>query len=203
MANLPFKVFFLRASTVLSFRPKFKIVSIIPGIEILAPDLTDTSNGFLRSPNFFLVFFSIFFNSASISLITFVGKLNESNGYDIYKDAVTKILNEFNDWKAYSIVDESRTRPIINHNNHVELGFLKHKKVLQFLNKSEIAVVPSRWEEPFGRTALESSSRGCETIISNRGGLTETTNNSIILKKILIFLNTFSIVKLILQLREI
>ena len=30
----------------------------MPGIEILAPDLTDTSNGFLRSPNFFLVFFS-------------------------------------------------------------------------------------------------------------------------------------------------
>ena len=33
----------------------------MPGIEILAPDLTDTSNGFLRSPNFFLVFLSIFF----------------------------------------------------------------------------------------------------------------------------------------------
>jgi glycosyltransferase involved in cell wall biosynthesis len=114
--------------------------------------------------------------------ITFVGKLNESKGYDIYKDAVTKILNEFNDWKAYSIGDESRTRPIINHNNHVELGFLKHKKVLQFLNKSEIAVVPSRWEEPFGRTALESSSRACATIISNRGGLPETTDHCIILK---------------------
>ena len=116
--------------------------------------------------------------------ITFVGKLNESKGYDIYKDAVTKILNEFNDWKAYSIGDESRTRPIINHNNHVELGFLKHKKVLQFLNKSEIAVVPSRWEEPFGRTALESSSRACATIISNRGGLPETTDHCIILKKL-------------------
>jgi glycosyltransferase involved in cell wall biosynthesis len=116
--------------------------------------------------------------------ITFVGKLNESKGYDIYKDAVTKILNEFNDWKAYSIGDESRTRPIINHNNHIELGFLKHKKVLQFLNKSEIAVVPSRWEEPFGRTALESSSRACATIISNRGGLPETTDHCIILKKL-------------------
>ena len=33
-------------------------------------------------------------------------------------------------------------------------------------------------------TALESSSRGCATIISNRGGLPETTDNSIILKKL-------------------
>ena len=116
--------------------------------------------------------------------ITFVGKLNESKGYDIYRDAVTKILNEFDDWKAFSIGDESRNRPIISHKNHEELGFLKHKEVLHFLNTSEIAVVPSRWEEPFGRTALESSSRACATIISNRGGLPETTDHRIILKKL-------------------
>jgi len=116
--------------------------------------------------------------------ITFVGKLNISKGYDIYKDAITKILDEYQDWKAYSIGDEDRKRPIINHHNHQELGFLKHKEVLNFLNKSEIAVVPSRWEEPFGRTALESSSRACATIISNRGGLPETTDHCIILKKI-------------------
>ena len=116
--------------------------------------------------------------------IIFVGKLNESKGYDIYKDAILKILDEFDEWKAYSIGDEDRKRPIINHKNHIEMGFLEHKDVLKVLSKSEIAVVPSKWEEPFGRTALESSSRGCATIISNRGGLTETTNNSIILKKL-------------------
>ena len=116
--------------------------------------------------------------------ITFVGKLNESKGYDIYKDAITKILNEFKDWSAYSIGDEKRKRPIINHKRHHELGFLKHKEVLSFLSKSEIAVVPSRWEEPFGRTALESSSRACATIISNKGGLPETTDHCIILKRL-------------------
>ncbi len=116
--------------------------------------------------------------------ITFVGKLNTSKGYDIYRDAIIKILDEFNDWKAYSIGDENRSRPIINHSNHKELGFLNHKKVLNFLSTSEIAVVPSRWEEPFGRTALESSSRACATIISNRGGLPETTDDCVILKKI-------------------
>jgi len=116
--------------------------------------------------------------------IIFVGKLNVSKGYDIYKDAIIRILNEFDDWKAFSIGDESRDRPNIVHKNHFELGYLKHKKVLHFLNKSEIAVVPSRWDEPFGRTALESSSRACATIISNRGGLPETTDHCIILKKL-------------------
>ncbi len=116
--------------------------------------------------------------------ITFVGKLNTSKGYDIYKDAITKILDEFKDWKAYSIGDEDRKRPFIDHKNHQELGFLKHREVLNFLNRSEIAVVPSRWEEPFGRTALESSSRACATIISNRGGLPETTDHCIVLRKL-------------------
>ncbi len=116
--------------------------------------------------------------------IIFVGKLNKSKGYDVFKNAILKILDEFTDWKAYSIGDESRDRPIIKHNNHTELGFLRHKDVLNILNTSEIAVVPSRWEEPFGRTALESSSRACATIISNRGGLPETTEHRVILKKL-------------------
>ena len=116
--------------------------------------------------------------------IVFVGKLNPSKGYDIYRDAITKILNEFKGWKAFSIGDESRNKPTIKHKNHLELGYLKHKIVLNFLKGSEIAVVPSRWEEPFGRTALEASSRGCATIISNRGGLKETTDNCIILESI-------------------
>ena len=116
--------------------------------------------------------------------ITFVGKLNTSKGYDLYKESIVKILDEFEDWKAYSIGDEDRERPIIEHKNHYELGFLKHKEVLKFLNKSEIAVVPSRWEEPFGRTALESSSRACATIISNRGGLPETTDHCVVLKNL-------------------
>ena len=111
--------------------------------------------------------------------IVFVGKLNKSKGYDIYKEAIIKILNEFQNWQAFSIGDEKRDKPLISHPNHVELGYLRHNVVLKFLAKSEIAVVPSRWEEPFGRTALESSSRACATIISNRGGLPETTDHRI------------------------
>ena len=117
-------------------------------------------------------------------LITYVGKLNHSKGYDIFSDAIVKILDEFPQWKALSIGDEERRSIYIKHANHEELGFLSHKKTMDIFNRSEIAVVPSRWEEPFGRTALESSSRGCATIISNRGGLKETTNHAIVLHKL-------------------
>ena len=116
--------------------------------------------------------------------IIFVGRLNYSKGYDIFRDAIMKILNNFPKWKAYSLGDEKRRKIYINHQNHEELGFVNHKKTLNILNRSEIAVVPSRWEEPFGRTSLEATSRGCATIISNRGGLKETNDFAIVLKNL-------------------
>ncbi len=116
--------------------------------------------------------------------IIYVGRLNYSKGYDIFKDAIIKILNKYPDWNAFSIGDEDRRSIYINHKQHKELGFINHKKTLNIMNTSEIAVVPSRWEEPFGRTSLEASSRGCATIISDRGGLKETTDSAVILKNL-------------------
>ena len=116
--------------------------------------------------------------------ITFVGRLNHSKGYDIFQKSIQKILDEFPDWKSLSVGNEERRSVYIDHNQHKELGFLNHKKTLDILGKSEIAVVPSRWEEPFGRTALEATSNGCATIISNKGGLIETTDQAIILNKL-------------------
>ena len=118
------------------------------------------------------------------NFIIFVGRLNYSKGYDIFKDAIIKILNNYPKWKAYSLGDEDRRKIYINHPRHTELGFLNHKKTLNMLNRSEIAVVPSRWDEPFGRTSLEAASRGCATIISDKGGLKETTDYAIILKNL-------------------
>ena len=114
-----------------------------------------------------------------LKLITFVGKLNHSKGYDIFKDALLEILDKFPEWQSLSVGDESRRDIYINHKQHKELGFLSHEKTLSILDKSEIAVVPSRWEEPFGRVSLEAAGCGCATITSNTGGLSETTNHSI------------------------
>ncbi len=116
--------------------------------------------------------------------IIFVGKLNKSKGYDLYCKSMFNILDLNKDWKAYSIGEEKRFQEFSTHKNHKNLGQITHKKVLDYLSKSEIAIIPSRWEEPFGRTALEASSRGCATIISNTGGLSETTDHAIKLKKL-------------------
>ena len=55
---------------------------------------------------------------------------------------------------------------------------------MNIYKKTSIAVVCSRWEEPFGRTSLEAASNGCAVVISNRGGLPETITDGVILKNL-------------------
>jgi glycosyltransferase involved in cell wall biosynthesis len=118
------------------------------------------------------------------NLIIFVGKLNRSKGYKLFGEAIQKILKEFKNWSSVVIGDEPREKYNFEHKNLKLTGWLNHNDTLKFYEKSKIAVSPSLWEEPFGRTSMEAGSRGCATIISNRGGITETNLNSIILEKL-------------------
>lgn len=117
-------------------------------------------------------------------IITFVGKLNKSKGYDLFGTSIIKILDEFNEWNALILGDEPRERIIFQHSRLKNLGYQPHDKVLNILKKSSISISCARWDEPFGRSSLEASSRGCAVIISNRGGLPETITDGIILKKL-------------------
>ena len=118
------------------------------------------------------------------NLITFVGKLNRSKGYDLFGKAIVQILNKYKNWNSIVVGDEPRDKIDFNHKNLFKLGFKKHNEVLNIYKKSSIAVVCSRWDEPFGRTSLEAASNGCAVIISNRGGLPETVTDGVVLKKL-------------------
>lgn len=117
-------------------------------------------------------------------LISFIGKLNTAKGYDIFTKSIIDILNKHKDWKAVVIGDEKRENISFKHKNVNVLGFKSNKFILNFLKKVSISIVPSKWDEPFGRTSLEAASRGSAVIISDKGGLPETSKAAIILKKV-------------------
>ena len=124
------------------------------------------------------------FNPKKKKQIIFTGKLNSSKGYDLFGKAIIKVLNKYKDWSAIVAGNEPREKYNFKHSRLMIFPWLPHEKILKFYNESSISVVPSRWEEPFGRTAMESAAYGCATITSNRGGLIETFNNKLILKKL-------------------
>ena len=63
--------------------------------------------------------------------ITFVGKLNKAKGYDIFGNAIIKILNKHKDWNANVIGDEQRDKIYFKHKNLINHGFQPHFEVLQ------------------------------------------------------------------------
>ena len=77
-------------------------------------------------------------------LIIFCGKLNSSKGYDIFGNAITKILDKFKDWKAVAIGNEPREKYNFSHKNYEVLDWMQHKKILMYYSKASISVVPSR-----------------------------------------------------------
>ena len=117
-------------------------------------------------------------------IISFVGKLNSAKGYDIFGEAIIKILNKHKEWSAIVIGNEPRQKLFYEHERLKNIGFKDNKYVLRKLKQVSISIIPSRWDEPFGRSSLEAASRGCAIIRSDKGGLNETTNDSIVLKKL-------------------
>ena len=151
--------------------------------------LEGLENKFVNSNKLIIVYQSAKKSNYSIlkkkkKWITFVGKLNRAKGYDVFVNAIKKILDKYPDWMAKVIGDEKREKILLSHKNAHLLGFRKHEEVLNIFKNSSIAVACSRWEEPFGRTSLEASANGCAVVITNKGGLPETVTNAKIIKNL-------------------
>jgi glycosyltransferase involved in cell wall biosynthesis len=126
-------------------------------------------------------------------IISFIGKLNRAKGYDVFGSSIIKILNKYKDWKAIVIGDEPREKISFQHKRLINYGYKDHKFILKKLEYTSISVICSRWNEPLGRASLEACSRGSVPIITNRGGLPETSKSALIINN----LNTKNLYKAI------
>ena len=113
--------------------------------------------------------------------IIFSGKLNKSKGYNIFGETIIKILKKYPEWNAVVYGNEERETFNFNHPRLKINNWVDHNKLLKIYEQASISVVNPTWDEPFGRTALESASRGCAVITSKSGGLSETFNNNLVL----------------------
>ncbi len=87
-------------------------------------------------------------------LISFVGKLNRAKGYDLFGDAIIKILNRYPQWKSIVIGDEPREKINFHHKNLMILGFASHENVLKKLKDVSISVVCSSGRSPLEEQVL-------------------------------------------------
>ena len=123
-------------------------------------------------------------------LILFTGRIVENKGPDVFIAACDTALKQLPGWRAEMIGGdrfgpnspqtpyflarqaEARQAGITFH------GPRPHADVLAAMNRAAIAVVPSRWAEPFGLTALEAMATGAALITTGQGGLREVAHDA-------------------------
>ncbi|WP_431065149.1 glycosyltransferase family 4 protein [Methylotuvimicrobium sp.] len=124
------------------------------------------------------------------NLILYAGRIVEEKGALEFAEASALVLPDYPDWKAVMIGSQrhGQTGRLSEFEARVQeclrplgpqaefLGHRPYAEVLQFFQHAAIVAVPSKWNEPLGRTAIEALASGSALISSANGGLAEINN---------------------------
>jgi glycosyltransferase involved in cell wall biosynthesis len=122
--------------------------------------------------------------------ILFAGRVVPDKAPDVFVAACAAALPALPGWSAdiigtdgfgAEIADSGfirRLRPQAAAAGIAMLGHQPHDMVLQAMARAAVVVVPSRWQEPFGMTALEAIACGAALVCSQRGGLAEVAGDA-------------------------
>ncbi|WP_372501359.1 glycosyltransferase family 4 protein [Tistrella mobilis] len=135
-------------------------------------------------------------------VVLFVGRIVQDKGADLFVEAAAAALADRPGWRAVMVgadrppegataraaavspfeaavrarvaaINAGRDRPLIE-----MTGFRTYDQVLDLYGRAAMAVVPSVWDEPFGRTAVEAMAMGCPLIATERGGLRDIVHGA-------------------------
>ncbi len=138
----------------------------------------------------------------------YIGQINKSKGIELLLQSFFKIKKY--SWRLLIAgnIDGIYLSYLKKTYNSNQIEFLGYTNSDLFFKKIDVLIVPSLWNEPFGRVVLESIINRKPVIGSNRGGISELLSNNkkylfnplgneliILLKKIILdpnFLNSFN-----------
>jgi glycosyltransferase involved in cell wall biosynthesis len=108
--------------------------------------------------------------------VGFIGSLTTNKGIELLLK-LAAYLPDIDFKLASQLNTEAAKRVLKGATQNVEfLGFMKPR---DFFNRIHCLLVPSKWEEPFGRVAAEGLSAKIPVFVSDRGGLPEIVENEV------------------------
>lgn len=123
-------------------------------------------------------------------LILFAGRVVADKGPDSFIQACAEALESLEGWRA-EIIGADGMGPNGRETEYLRgiramsiasgvrmTGYRDHPLVLAAMSRAGIVIVPSRWNEPFGLTALEALACGAPLLVSSRGGLPEVVGDA-------------------------
>lgn len=128
-------------------------------------------------------------------VIIFVGRLSKEKGIDKLLDAlndlnrndvkllvVGSLIYNVNIQDEYQILLREKAKKLGD--NVIFTGYISQDKLPLYYSMSDIAVLPSMWDEPAGLTMIEAMACGLPVITTNSGGISEYVGkNGIIIEK--------------------
>ena len=109
-----------------------------------------------------------------------LGRLVSDKGFDLLVEALALLAKEGYHPKLTIIGEGPEKQPLIQlakdrrvADQITFLGAMTGPELAEELNRHCIAVIPSRWKEPFGIVALEAIACGCVAVGSQEGGLSD------------------------------
>ncbi len=124
------------------------------------------------------------------NLVLFAGRIVADKGPDAFIRACARALPALPGWRAEMLggdrfgADSPQTPYVRALRAEAAAagiampGWCPHADVLATMARAAIVVVPSRWPEPFGLTALEAMGSGAALLCAPRGGLPEVTGDA-------------------------
>lgn len=106
--------------------------------------------------------------------IGYIGSLLPSKGIEQLINSFIKI----NDTRLSLVIagdgkDEDYVKMLKEKSNGFNIHFMGRMKPSEFFSQVDLLVVPSLWNEPFGRVVVESINYGVPVIATRKGGITE------------------------------
>jgi len=105
--------------------------------------------------------------------VLYIGSLARHKGVGILAEAVAKAGLELHIIGDGPMRKGLETRAVLH-------GRLEYRKMAEELGSAEMLVVPSLWNEPFGRVVIEGMAAGKPVIVSRRGALPEVGGDAVI-----------------------
>jgi glycosyltransferase involved in cell wall biosynthesis len=105
--------------------------------------------------------------------VLYVGRLSVEKGIDVLIHAAALLPS-----RRFRIVGDGPERARLEElaatvpNVHFA-GRVPHEQIEQEMRAATVVAIPSAWEEPFGRTAVEAFASGTPVVVPRRGGLGE------------------------------
>ncbi len=114
--------------------------------------------------------------------ILFSGRLTYGKGVEILTTAYNNLYTKIDNLPSLLIVGSGPLEQQLKQKKSSNVYFyqkLKHSQLMLMMQKAHFVIVPSIWEEPFGRVALEALYLGTPVLATNRGALPEIVTNKI------------------------